>query len=121
MRDKVGAEQLQQVHHCTTQTGGSDCGPKGQRSAPSGSRRAATGVRNNRRVCSETVEDHDRRFWHRWPLTWRSSHTFTVLNTTKFHVRRAGTDLARKQSGFDQLAGEHVPGRRAFQLTRLGR
>ena len=81
MRDKVGAEQLQQVHHCTTQTGGSDCGPEGQRSAPSGSRRAATGVRNNRRVCSETVEDHDRRFWRRWPLTWRSSHAFTVLNT----------------------------------------
>ena len=74
MRDKVGAEQLQQVHHCTTQTGGSDCGPKGQRSAPSGSRRAATGVRNNRRACLETMEDHDRRFWHRWPLTWRSSH-----------------------------------------------
>jgi hypothetical protein len=33
MRDKVGAEQLQQVHHCTTRTGGSDCVPKtsGQR------------------------------------------------------------------------------------------
>ena len=99
MRDKVGAEQLQQVHHCTTQTGGSDCGPEGQRSAPSGSRRAATGVRNNRRVCSETVEDHDRRFWHRWPLTWRSSHAFTVLNTTQFHVRRLGTDLARRKPG----------------------
>ena len=28
MRDKVGAEQLQQVHHCTTQTGGSDLVPK---------------------------------------------------------------------------------------------
>jgi hypothetical protein len=69
MRDKVGAEQVQQVHHCTTQTGGSDCGSEGQRSAPSGSRRAATGVRDNRRVCSETMEDHDRRFWHRWPLT----------------------------------------------------
>jgi hypothetical protein len=99
MRDKVGAEHLQQVHHCTTQTGGSDCGPDGQRSAPSGSRRAATSVRNNRRVCSETVEDHDRRFWHRWPLTWRSSHAFTVLNTTQFHVRRLGTDLARRKPG----------------------
>jgi hypothetical protein len=99
MRDKVGAEQLQQVHHCTTRTGGSDCGPEGQRSAPSGSRRAAIGVRNNRRVCSETVEDHDRRFWYRWPLTWRSSHTFTVLNTTQFHVRRLGTDLARRKPG----------------------
>jgi hypothetical protein len=31
------------------------------------------------------VEDHDRRFWHRGPLTWRSSHAFTVLNTTQFH------------------------------------
>jgi hypothetical protein len=60
MRDKVGAEQLQQVHHRTTQTGRSDCGPAGQQVAPSGSRRAATGVGNNRRVCSETVEDHDR-------------------------------------------------------------
>jgi hypothetical protein len=98
MRDKVGAEQLQ-VHHCTTQTGGSDCGPVGQRSAPSGSRRAATGVRNNRRVCSETVEDHERRFWHRRPLTWRSSHAFTVLNTTQFHVRRLGADLARRKPG----------------------
>jgi hypothetical protein len=37
MRDKVGAEQLQQVHRCTTQTGGSDCGPEGRR------RRAADG------------------------------------------------------------------------------
>jgi hypothetical protein len=99
MRDKVGAEQLQQVYHCTTQTGGSDCGPEGQRSAPSGSRRAATGVRNNRRVCSETMEDHDRRFWYRWPLTWRFSHAFTVLNTTQFHVRRLGTDLARRKPG----------------------
>ena len=97
MRDKVGAEQLQQVHHCTTQTGGSDCGP--DRSAPSGSRRAATGVRNNRGVRSKTVEDHDRRFCHRRPLTWRSSHVFTVLNTTQFHVRILGTDLARRKPG----------------------
>ena len=99
MHVKVGAEQLQQVHHCTTQTGGSHCGPEGQRSAPSGSRRAATGVRNNRRVCSETVEDHDRRFWYGWPLTWRSSHAFTVLNTTQFHVRRPCADLARRKPG----------------------
>jgi hypothetical protein len=28
MRDKVGAEQLRQVHHCTTQTGRSDGGPE---------------------------------------------------------------------------------------------
>ena len=86
-------------HHCTTRTGGSACGPEGQRSAPSGSRRAATGACNNRRVCSETVEDHDRRFWYRWPLTWRSSHAFTVLNTTQFHVRRLGRDLARRKPG----------------------
>jgi hypothetical protein len=98
LRDKVGAEQLQQVHHCTTQPGGSDCGPEGQRSAPSGSRRAATGVRNNQRVCSETVEDHDRRFWHRWPLTWRSSHAFTVLNTAQFLAQRPSADLARRKS-----------------------
>jgi hypothetical protein len=99
MRDKVGAEQLQQVHHCTTQTGGSDCGPEGQRSAPSGSRRAATGVRNNRRVCSETVEDRDRRFWNRWPLTWRFPRTLTVLNTTEFHRETPNADLARRKSG----------------------
>ena len=90
----------------TMQAGDSDCGPEGQRSAPSGSRRAATGVRNNRKVCSETVEDHDRRFWHRWPLTWRSSHAFTVLNTTRFHVRRLGTDLARRKSCGPGLSSE---------------
>jgi len=98
-RDKVGAEQLQQTHHCTMKTGGSDCGPEGQRSAPSGSRRTATGVGNNRRGCSETVADDDRRFWHRWPLTWRSLHAFTVLTTTQFHVQRLGADLARRKSG----------------------
>ena len=121
MRDKVGAEQLQQVHHCTTQTGGSDCGPEGQRSAPSGSRRAATGVRNNRRVCSETVEDHDRRFWHRWPLTWRSSHAFTVLNTTQFHVRRLGTDLARRKRGFQISSPPHQPWSGARRVASTGR
>jgi hypothetical protein len=50
-------------------------------------------------VCSETVEDHDRRFWHRWPLTWRSSHAFTVLNTTQFHAECPSADLARRKSG----------------------
>jgi hypothetical protein len=94
-------------HHCTTQTGGSDWGPEGQPSAPSGSRRAATGVRNNRRVCSETVADHDRRYWHRWPLTWRSSPAFTVLNTTQFHVRRLGTDLAQRKPGVQILTSTH--------------
>ena len=107
MRDKVGAEQLQQAHHCTTQTDGSNCGPEGQRSAPPGSRRAATGLRNNRRACSETVEDHDRRFWHRWPLTWRSSHTFTVLNTTQFLAGSPGTDLARRKPGVPSPPPHH--------------
>jgi hypothetical protein len=108
MRDKVGAEQLQQVHYCTTQTGRSDCGPQGQRSAPSGSSRAATGVRNNQRVCSETVEDHDRRFWHRWPLTWRSSHAFPVLNSTQLLAKNARADLAQRKQ-----YGDAAPGRRA--------
>src|SRR4029453_9331419 len=70
--------------------------PEDQRSALSGSTRAATGVRNNRRLCSETVEDHDRRFWHRGPLTWRSSHAFTVLNTTQFHGWRPGGGVNRR-------------------------
>ena len=47
------------------------------------------------------------------PLTWRLSRACTVLNGVKFHADGPGADLARKQSGFDQLAGEHVPGRRA--------
>ena len=91
------------------QVGDSDCGPEGQRSAPSGSRRAATGVRNNRRACSETVEDHDRRSWHRRPLTWRSSHAFTVLNTTQVHVRRPGADLARRKPGGVKSPHLHPP------------
>jgi hypothetical protein len=117
LRDRVGAEQ---VHPCTTQTGGSDCGPVGQRSAPSGSRRAATGVRNNRRVCSETMEDHDRRFRHRWPLTWRSSHTFTVLNTTQFHVRRPDTDLARRKPGVQIPSPPPQPRRSERRQRRAG-
>jgi hypothetical protein len=99
--------------------GDSDCGPEGQRSAPSGSRRAATSVRNNRRVCSETVEDHDRRFWHRWPLTWRSSHAFTVLNTTQFHVRRLGTDLARRKPGV-QIPSPPPPAQTSTRRGCLG-
>jgi hypothetical protein len=72
--------------------------PKVSGRRPSGSRRAAPGVGNNRSVCSETVEDHDRRFWHRRPLTWRSSRVFSVLNTTQFLARRPGADLARRKS-----------------------
>jgi hypothetical protein len=90
---------------------------EGQRSAPSGSRRAATGVRDDRRVCSETVEDHDRRFWYRWPLTWRSSHAFTVLNTTQFHVRRLGADLARREA---RVQSPHPLPSRALLTSPVG-
>src|SRR5829696_4253746 len=83
LRDKVGAEQLQQVHHCTTQTAGSDGGPEAQRSASSGSRRAADG----QQPVSVTTGECPRKpwrimtadLWHRWPLTWRCSHAFTIL------------------------------------------
>jgi hypothetical protein len=44
--------------------GDSDCGPEGRGSAPSGSRRAATGGCNDRGTRPQTVEDHDRRFCH---------------------------------------------------------
>jgi hypothetical protein len=53
----------------------SDCGPE-VGSTPSGSRRAATGVRNDRGARPQTVEDHDRRFCRRRPLTWRLSRVF---------------------------------------------
>jgi hypothetical protein len=86
-----------------------------------GSRRAATSVRNNRRVCSETVEDHDRRFWHRWPLTWRSLHAFTVLNSPQFHVRRPGTDLARRKRGFQISSPPHQPWSGARRVASTGR
>jgi hypothetical protein len=57
MRDKVGAEQLQQVHHCTTQTADHIVVPKvsGRR------RRAADGqqpVSVTTGECSETVADY---------------------------------------------------------------
>jgi hypothetical protein len=42
-----------------------------------GSRRAATGVRNDRGARPETVEDHDRRSSHRRPLTWCFSRLFS--------------------------------------------
>src|SRR5215211_1551255 len=35
--------------------------------------------------------------WHRWPLTWRSSHAFTILNTTQLLARRLRADLARRK------------------------
>jgi hypothetical protein len=67
--------------------------------AVGGSRRAATGVRNDRGARPQTVEDHDRRFWYRWPLTWRSSRVFTVLNTMQFLAGMPGADLARRKPG----------------------
>ena len=44
--------------------------------AASGSRWAATGVRNDRGARAKTVEEHDRRSCHRRPLTWHSSCLF---------------------------------------------
>jgi hypothetical protein len=41
-----------------------------------GSRRAATGVRNDRGARPQAVEDHDRRSRHRRPLTWGFSRVF---------------------------------------------
>ena len=41
-----------------------------------------------------------------------------TLNNGDFHVKPPSADLAWKQSGFDQLAGEHVPGRKSCQLTK---
>ena len=58
------------------------------RVAAPGSRRAATGVRNDRGARPKTVEDHDRRSCHPRPLTWRLSRVFPVLNTTQFHAGR---------------------------------
>jgi hypothetical protein len=93
MRDTVGAEQLQQVHHGTTQPAGSDGGPDGQRSAPS----AADGQQPvSLTPVSVTPRECARKPWRIMtadpgiggPLTWRSSHAFTILNTTQFHVRR---------------------------------
>jgi hypothetical protein len=51
------------------QAGRSDCGHEGSGWLHRGSRRAATGVRNDRGARPKTVEDHDRRFRHRRPLT----------------------------------------------------
>jgi hypothetical protein len=55
MRDKVGAEQLQQVHYCTTQTGGSDGGPK-----VSGRRRRAA---DGQQPVSVTTGECARKLW----------------------------------------------------------
>jgi hypothetical protein len=68
------------------------------RVAASGSRRATTGVRNDRGVRPKTVKDHERRFRHRRPLTWCFPRAVTVLNTMQFLTRRSRADLARKKS-----------------------
>jgi hypothetical protein len=64
-----------------------------------GSRRAATGGRNDRGARLETVEDHDPRSCHRRPLTWRFSPSSPVRNTTQFLAGMPGTDLARRKPG----------------------
>ena len=121
MRDKVGAEQLQQIPSLHNADRRIRLWSRSQRSAPSGSRRAATGVRNNRRVCSETVEDRDRRFWNRWPLTWRFPRTLTVLNTTEFHRETPNADLARRKRGFQISSPPHQPWSGARRVASTGR
>src|SRR5215217_1623190 len=64
----------------------------------SGSRRAATGVRNDRGARPETVEDHDPGFARRQPLTWRFPRALTVLNSTEFHGETPNADLARTRT-----------------------
>jgi hypothetical protein len=56
--------------------GDSDCRPAGRGRRRRGSRRAATGVRNDRGTRPKTVEDYDRRSCHRRPLAWRFSCVF---------------------------------------------
>jgi len=75
-----GSEEPQ-VGACPAQAAGmmhaaeSNFGPEVGSATP-GSRRAATGVRNDRGARPQTVEDHDRRSCHRRPLTWRFSRVF---------------------------------------------
>jgi hypothetical protein len=90
----------------------------GQRSAPSGSRRAATGVRNTQRVCSETVEDHDRRPGIGGPLTWRSSHAFTVLNHNPAGQSVASVKPAALAAGWGRAGAANRPWKGARR--RLG-
>jgi len=77
----------------------SDCGSDGPGSAPSGSRPAASGVRDDRGTHPQAVEDYDRRFCPRRPLTWRFSRVLTVLNTTQLLAKNARADLARRKPG----------------------
>jgi hypothetical protein len=80
VRRTAGHRPLQLRQLGVMHAGSSDCGPEG-RSATSGSRWAATGVRNDRGARPRTVEDHDRRSCHRRPLTWHFYASFPVLNT----------------------------------------
>ena len=88
------------------------------RVAASGSRRAATRIRNDRGARSETVEDHDPRFSRRQPLTWRFPHALTVLNTTQF---RAGRPVQISHGGSRGLlsAMRSLSTRQAFTWASL--
>jgi hypothetical protein len=45
---------------------------------------AAAALRNDQGAHTETVEDHNRRFSRRQPLTCRFPHVLTVLNSMEF-------------------------------------
>jgi hypothetical protein len=65
----------------------------------SGSRWAATHVRNDWGTRPQTVKDPDCRFCRRRPLTWRFSRVSPFLNTAQFLPGMPGTDLARRKPG----------------------
>jgi hypothetical protein len=69
------------------------------RVAAPGSRRAADGVGNDRGARPQTVEDYDRRFARRRPLTWSFPPALMVLNSIEFHGETPSTDLARRKPG----------------------
>src|SRR5918993_326518 len=109
---------------CTAEGGRFRLWSRRSRVAASGSRRAATGVRNDRGACSQTVEDHDRRFCHRWPLTWGFSRVLPILNTMQFLEDDARADLARRKPGVQipsppppNLAGQSVASVELAALT----
>jgi Carboxylesterase family len=86
-----------------------------------GSRRAATGAGRDPQRGRQTVMDRDHRFRPVRPPTWRLSQDFTTLNSRNLQPEHPRADLARKQSGFDQLAGERVPVGEHASWPRLGR
>jgi hypothetical protein len=63
--------------------GDSDCGPEGHGWLHRGSKRVATGVRNDREARPQTVKNHDTRSCHRRPLTW---HFSRVLPGPQHHA-----------------------------------